>query len=349
MLVPLGVDEPREKSNSLMDVRPVLLARPVIATVLMAVHNGERYLKASLESIVSQTFKDFEFLIVDDGSTDRSRALLHAFADRDHRLRVISQEQSGLTLALIRGCREAQGIYIVRQDADDISHRSRITDQIALLASDARLGFASCWAEYIGPEGEHLETVTRPTDPTEATQRLLDDRLGPPAHGSVIFRKELYEAVGGYRREFYFAQDSDLWMRMAEQARIGYVPDVRYTFRRHAQSISCSSRIAQQEFGRLGQACRLARRQGRSEVPYLLQAQELTAEIVAARKAGNIVSCGDSTLNYLIGSQLASRGDRRAARYLWSVLRQKPWHWKSWIRLGQAYLGSRQAAHDQAD
>ena len=304
----------------------------------MSVHNGAQFLDASIESILRQTYTDFEFLVVNDGSTDDSARCLEAFAKRDDRVRIISQENLGLTLALIRVCQEARGELIARQDVDDLSHPQRLADQIALLERDTTLGLVSCWADYVGPRGEHLETVTRPAESREATRRLLDERLGPPAHGSVMFRKAVYEAVGGYRREFYYAQDSDLWLRMAEVARVAYVQEVRYQFHRGVSTISAAHRHLQREFGRIGQACRAARKNGNSECPFLEQATQIAEAILAAKARGEYLPGDGSETAYLIGSQLARRGDRRACRYLWNVIRRKPWHLRAWGRLFQTII-----------
>lgn len=305
-------------------------------SIVMSVYNGQQYLRESVESVLDQTFGDFEFIVVNDGSTDGSREILAEYERRDPRVRVIDQENTGLTKALIRGCGEARGRYIARQDADDVSHPKRLAAQVALLEDDSAAGFVSCWTRYIGPEGERLEVVKRPSDSPEATRGLLDARLGPPAHGSVMFRKSLYDEMGGYRAEFHFGQDSDLWLRMAERARVAYVPEVLYQARRDMESVSGGLRPFQREFGVLGQACRAARREGRSEEPYLAQARRLAEQVAAARLDGTLRGTGGAEMAYLIGSHLARAGDRRAAKYLWHVIRRRPWHWRAWVRLVQS-------------
>ncbi len=211
---------------------------------------------------------------------------------------------------------------------------------MALLASDPGIGSVSCWTQYIGPEDEPLEVVTRPVDSELATQQLLDERQGPPAHGSVMFRRTLYEGVGGYRAEFYFAQDSDLWLRMAERGRIGYVPEVLYHYRRDPESISGSWRLMQTRFGELGQACRAARRTGVSEAPHLAEAAALTERVRHDRaKGGQVFDDAAPEMAYLIGSRLAQDGNRRAAKYLWRAIRGRPWRWRAWVRLLQVGVG----------
>ena len=304
-------------------------------SVVMSVHNGGNCLRQAVDSILQQEGIDFEFIIVNDGSTDASRDILAEYGRQDMRVRVVDQENVGLTRSLIRGCSEARASLIARQDADDWSFPRRLREQVELLETNPRLGFVSCWTLYVGPNDETFDVLTRPSDSPEATRRLLDDCLGPPAHGSVMFRTQLYRDVGGYRPEFYCGQDSDLWLRMAERSHVAYVPEVLYRYRIGLDSISSRLGHYQREFGRLGQACRAARRSGQSEEPHLRVARLLTEEIRAGRHRA---ASGRLQIEYLIGTQLAHAGDGRAAPYLWRVVRRCPWHWRAWAQLVRCRL-----------
>ncbi|MCA9052370.1 MAG: glycosyltransferase family 2 protein [Planctomycetaceae bacterium] len=310
-----------------------------IVSVVMSVYNDAGRVRNSVESLLCQSLREIEVIAVDDGSNDDSGRILRELAARDARVRVIEQHNSGLTQALIRGCSAAQGELIARQDSDDWSHPERLERQVELLRRDARIGFVSCTTEYAGPRDERLEVISRPADPDAATRGLLFERQGPPAHGSVMFRRSLYEAVGGYRPQFYFSQDADLWLRMAEQSWIGYVMTPLYVARREVESTSGVFRPYQRRFGELGQLCRAARRTGQPEAPYLEEAVELKERFLAERSSSRTSfrrSGNDAA--YLIGSQLSRNGDRRAAVYLWDVIRSRPWHWKAWVRLLQCGL-----------
>jgi glycosyltransferase involved in cell wall biosynthesis len=303
----------------------------------MSVFNDVDRVADAVESIVAQTFRDWKLVIINDGSTDGTSELLDRFAAQDARIRVVHQENTGLTRALITGCEQANGKYIARQDSDDWSHPERLAEQVDLLEENDDIGFVSCWTQFVGPKDEPLDIVTRPSDSALATKQLLNDRQGPPAHGSVMFRKQLYRQVGGYRREFYFGQDSDLWLRMAEHSNVGYVQKVLYQFVRLPGSISGSSRMTQKEFGRLGQACRAARRDGESEQPFLEEAATL-AERVRSGQMERPRSSNSVNTAYLLGSQLVQNGDPRARSYLRTVLRAQPWHWRAWVRLVQSAI-----------
>ncbi len=309
--------------------------RPRVSVVMSVRDDAERVRRA-IQSIRSQTFTDWELIVIDDGSRDGTGTVLDELVTADGRIRAIHQEQTGLTRALIRGCAESRGEFIARQDADDLSGPPRLERQVSLLDANPDAGFVSCWTQYIGPENEPLELVTRPADSEEATRQLLVDRQGPPAHGSVMFRRALYEKVNGYRPEFYFAQDADLWLRMAERAKIGYVPQVLYYYRRDYNSISGTFRPMQRRFGEVGQACRKARLTGQPEAPHLAAAAALTEEILRAG-AGVAGSDGAPEMSYLIGSRLARDRDRRAVGYLWKAIRDRRWYWRA---LGAAWPGA---------
>lgn len=312
-------------------------------SIVISVYNDAEFIEESLNSLLQQTFGDFEIIVVNDGSADESGKILERLQKQDSRIRIITQENQGLTRALINGCAAAQGTFIARQDGDDWSHPERLEKQVAALRENPNLVFVACWAQGITREGRILETVERPSDPQQATHDLRFERQGPPAHGTVLFRRDAYTKVGGYRAEFYFSQDSDLWLRMAEAGPVRYLPEVLYRYRRDAESLSSVRHDVQYEFGEIGQACHTVRLNGGDESRLLSQAAALTEKI----RSGEVDRTGDAervrATQYLIGSQLAMNGDRSAIGYLWPVVRQRPWHVKAWVRLLQATVASGRA------
>jgi glycosyltransferase involved in cell wall biosynthesis len=316
-------------------------------SVVMSVYNDASRLEKAVSSILEQTYANLEMIVVNDGSRDGSGELLDRLASADTRLRVIHQENSGLTRALIRGCSQARGEFIARQDSDDWSHPLRIAEQLELIDSDPRIGFVSCATQYVGPADEPLLVVSRPADPEEATRGLLLHRQGPPAHGSVLFRKFLYEEVGGYREEFYFSQDSDLWLRFAERAWIGYVAATRYVHRKDMLSTSGAKRPAQRRFAEIGHLCRQAREAGGAEFVHLEQARRLATELRMQSESGAKPDAAAlSAAAYLLGSLLVKNRDARARSYLIHVVRVQPMHWKAWVRLIQSFLSSKSTARN---
>jgi len=196
----------------------------------MSVYNGGTALAATLDSVLAQEGVAFEFIVVDDGSTDGSGALLDDHARRDERLRVIHQDNRGLTRALIRGCAAAKGPFIARQDAGDISLPGRLARQSAFLESNPEVVLTACGTRFVGPAGELLYEQVQHGDELQRGLEQLDSKRirGPSHHGSVMFRQAAYHAVGGYRPEFRVAQDLDLWMRLAEVGGCVAVPEVLY-------------------------------------------------------------------------------------------------------------------------
>jgi len=308
-------------------------------SVVMSVHNDAARVEVAVRSILTQTFQDLELIVIDDGSSDGSADVLDQLAAGDARLHVVRQQNTGLTRALIRGCALARGEYIARQDSDDWSHPQRIAEQVALLDADPGMGFASCAVQYLGPGDEFLCEVGRPTDSIVASQGLRDRREGPPAHGSVMFRAALYGQVGGYRAPFHYAQDSDLWLRMAEVARIGYLAEVRYRALKEVQGTSGRARAVQKRFGELGHLCRKARQEGQDEAPWLEEATTLAQRVragLAQTRAERRRALADA--HYLIGAMLVANRDARARGYLWQAIRLCPWRLKPWIRYGQSLI-----------
>ena len=177
-----------------------------------------------------------------------------------------------------------------------------------MLESDRTLALASCGSVTVGPNDEELFRHERCLDPAMATAALLEHGLGPPGHGSALFRRADYEAVGGYRAAFRVAQDWDLWLRLLERGRLGYVADCLYAYRVQENSISSLQREQQVPLGDgrspLSPSSLL---EGASEQPYLDDASRISTELL--RKGGG----SDLGGAYFIGKCLLESAHRRAA------------------------------------
>ena len=320
------------------------MSDPVVS-VVMGVYNGVDLLPESVESILSQEGVDLEFVIIDDGSTDGAGALLDVYAARDRRVRVVHQENTGLTRALIRGCREARGEYIARQDNGDHSLPGRLRRQREALDAAPELAFVSCWTEFCGPRLEYLGTV-RGTGVAAAPCRIIDpdrEKLvsdGPSCHPSVMFRQRDYERAGGYHPQFYVAQDWDLWYRLAEVGSFLMIPAPLYRARLLPGSVSGELKPEQRELVRLSREALRRRLAGEPEGELLAAA----ARIVPRRQepANRAGWC------YFIGERLRRNGDRRALGYFREVLREEPLSGRAWLRLLQTLLGGSRTPRDSS-
>ena len=227
--------------------------RPAVS-VVMGVYNGAATLRETLHSILAQQGVDFELIVVDDGSTDDTPAILDATTG----IRVIHQQNQGLTRSLVTGCREARAPFIARHDCGDRSHPDRLRKQLDLITSDADIVVVSCSTQYVGPEGESLYVVSSNGD--EVRRSLLHDGVdsirGLTHHGTAMFRRDVYFDAGEYRPQFRFAQDLDLWLRMAQRGRIEFVPEVLYEARLEPNAISGLHRKEQVESARIAIALR---------------------------------------------------------------------------------------------
>jgi hypothetical protein len=216
------------------------MAGPAI-TVAMSVHNGEPYLAESVESVLAQSFGDFEFLIVDDGSSDSSRETIARFAREDSRIRPIFRENRGLVASLNQLLAEARAPLIARMDADDICRPQRFEAQSAFLARHPDHGVVGSWSEDIDAQGRSIQDGSDGVDqPVSHEQFLAAIESGGPllCHPAVMFRAEVVRAVGGYHAAFRHCEDLDLWLRLAGRTRLANVPERLLRYRRSDSQVS---------------------------------------------------------------------------------------------------------------
>lgn len=288
-------------------------------SVVMAVFNGASALGVTLDSILGQTERDFELIVVDDGSTDATPSILAECAARDARIRVITQVNAGLTRALIRGCAEARADVIARHDCGDRSHPERFARQLSLLAQGAAV--VSCATRFVDPDGDLLYIAR--ADGEEVRHSLLFDDAkrihALPHHGSAMFRRDAYTKAGGYRAEFRVAQDLDLWIRIArDEGTFAIANDILYDATIDPRSISGTARAAQVRLTEIA----VALRDGRGS---LADAALVTPPPITPR--------GEAAALYFIGKCLLQQHNRKGRRYLREAIKRDPWHWRAWLSL----------------
>jgi hypothetical protein len=216
-------------------------------TVLMPVFNGEPYLSEAIASILGQTFTDFELLIIDDGSTDRSRQIVRSL--NDPRVRLLCNDGNlRLIATLNRGLDEAHGMYVARMDADDISLPGRLEAQVAFLDLHPEIGVLGTGIQIIDAFGVPGTEILLPGN--NALIRWNLALRSPLAHPTVMMRRSIIAAIGGYRTEPLHCEDYDLWWRASQVTRIANLPTVLLRLRKHGESVTSQFVTDHDENGR---------------------------------------------------------------------------------------------------
>jgi glycosyltransferase involved in cell wall biosynthesis len=196
-------------------------------TVLMSVYNGRDFLAEAIQSILDQSYSDFEFLIIDDGSTEPLDPILQRYKDK--RIVLRRHDNMGLTRSLNKGLALATGEYIARMDADDVSLPKRLETQVRELDSDTGVDLVGCSFDIVDREGRLIERKELITDPIYRLWRLqFHNNYG---HGTVMLRKKSVLNVGSYDENLSYAQDYDLWSRISTRNNTVIIPEVLYRYR----------------------------------------------------------------------------------------------------------------------
>jgi hypothetical protein len=201
----------------------------------MPVFNGARYLRASIENVLAQSFRDFELIIVDDGSTDGTATIARSYGDP--RVRLISHERNrGLSAALNHGLDAARAGLVARQDADDLSHPSRLATQYAFLSARPDVALAGSQAAAIDADGRRRAPIDRSLEHLSIRWYGLFDN--PFIHTSVMFRRDVIRECGGFDAAFDpYSQDYALWIKVMRAHPVANLPERLVTYRVHESSI----------------------------------------------------------------------------------------------------------------
>jgi GT2 family glycosyltransferase len=210
-------------------------------SVLMSVLNGQEFLRPAVDSVLAQTFADFEFIIIDNASRDDTPAILASYSDprivplRNDRVR-------SLTQSLNKGLQAARGEYIARLDADDVAAPDRLAQQVAFLDGNLDVLLVGSGARAIDEAGRVIGRI----DPPRTSADLYDALAfsNPIVHSAAMFRREAAVALGGYPETFVYAQDLALWLKMAQRGRIGMVPAQLIDLREHKSQATQSPALA---------------------------------------------------------------------------------------------------------
>jgi glycosyltransferase involved in cell wall biosynthesis len=207
----------------------------------MSVYNGAAYLHETVESILGQSFNDFEFIIIDDGSSDQTWEILQGYASKDRRIILAKNRHNiGLTRSLNRGLKMARGLYVARQDHDDLSLPGRLEKQVRFLDQSTSTVLVSSHYEVIDGRGNHVKNIALNIDPVFILWNLVFyNYLG--GHSQVMFRREPVAALGGYSESFPYAQDYELWLRLLHLGDIAIIPEVLLKYRVHDRRLTMTN------------------------------------------------------------------------------------------------------------
>jgi glycosyltransferase involved in cell wall biosynthesis len=215
-------------------------------SVVMPVWNSERYLTEALQSILDQTFTDFEILVLDDGSTDRSLEISHGFADRDPRVKVIANEHQGYSPLLNLGLSLARGRYIARMDSDDICMPDRFALQVAFLDSHPDYVAVGSQAIKIDPDSDPIGGTNFPLTHEEIDTSQINGQ-GKIMHPAATISRAALEKIGGYRPQFEPGEDFDLFLRLAEVGKLANLPEALLRYRMHMKNVTVSRKEHHQQ------------------------------------------------------------------------------------------------------
>ncbi len=203
-------------------------------SVLMTVRDEEKHVAAAVDSILGQSFGDFEFVVVDDGSADGTADALRAYDDA--RLRVTISSPVGRAAALNCALAQARAPLIALMDADDVSVEDRLARQVDFLRSAPSVGVCATWLDVIDAQGETIATLAFPTRDSDIRRRFL--RGNPIGGPTAVVRRDVFDRVGGFRAEFVPSEDHDLWRRALRVAEFAVIPEVLYRYRRNPRGLS---------------------------------------------------------------------------------------------------------------
>jgi glycosyltransferase involved in cell wall biosynthesis len=287
----------------------------------MPVYNAERYVAEAIESILNQSYGNFEFLIIDDGSTDRSLDVLKHYAARDARIRLTSRPNRGVAATLNELLDQARGEFIARMDADDISLHERFQQEVAYLRAHSDCVMVGCRVWRCDHEGDPLGEYATLQDHDEI-DAFHFQMTGPAlVHPSVMMRRDAVMAVGGYRG--FYIEDIDLYLRLAERGRLARVPEFLLNYRMHSDNLSStnvSSAFHERSYRELCEivtdACR------RRNLPVILPPPEVLPDAPAPPSVERDKVCG--------WQALVSGHVRTARKYARRVLAKAPLWIESW-------------------
>jgi glycosyltransferase involved in cell wall biosynthesis len=241
----------------------------------MSVFNGQSFLAEALESILGQTFRDLEFVVIDDGSIDRTAEILSRYASQDQRMRVYRHENRGRAESLNVGISLAQGKYIARMDADDVALPNRLQEQVDFMECHPEVGLLGGPIELIDRGGRVLGTITPPLNDSEIRSAMLRYN---PFHPTVLIRTTVVLDAGGYRKLLMDADDYDTYLRISERSQLASLDEPIQQYRIHPNQVSVRNMRHQALCVLAARKAALLRSRGYADP--LFEVQEITPQLL---------------------------------------------------------------------
>ena len=256
----------------------------MLLSVLMTAYNAERYLPQAIESVLRQTYRDFEFVIIDDGSTDRTGEIIRGYAEKDSRIVVVRHENMGMGRSLNVGLEVVKGEWVARIDADDEMLPTRLERQLAYVKANPDVAVTATLVNFIDGRGRLLGRSRSDLVTREGLARVMKSRgLVHLHHPAVLGRVQSWRVIGGYRPAFWPAEDVDLWNRVADAGGVVLVqPEYLTNYRIHGSSVCVESARRATRKLEWVEACARARRGGAAEPTW--------EQFEAARGGGGLVA-----------------------------------------------------------
>jgi glycosyltransferase involved in cell wall biosynthesis len=256
-------------------------------SVVMSVYNDERFVGEAIDSILAQDFADFEFLVIDDRSTDDSSAVIQDRARTDSRIRILPSLEKGRVPALNSLFAAASADWVAIMDSDDVSMPERFSRQLAFLAAHGDHGVIGCECSLIGPDGAPVSRpkIERPLTHSQIVANLEARPL--INHNAVMVSRDAVRQIGGYRKAYRHAEDYDLWLRLSEVTKLANLPEELAKYRIYPDQVSSRHIVEQTQNAAIGWLAHRERQAGRADPTEGLTCLPTLAELDAIFGAGS--------------------------------------------------------------
>lgn len=321
------------------------MSKHASVSVVMSAYCDAQGLRSTIKSVFQQlnensnTGLQLELILVDDGAEQSVKDAIIELQKQHAEIVAISQENAGLTKALIAACDIAKYEYIARIDVGDRMLTTRLRKQLDYLNADPGVVGVATWANNVTFEGYPLYQVSHTNEqiqtslqPSQLNPELAEDFTSPP-HFTMMFRKSVYQAVEGYRSEFYFAQDFDLWLRMSEHGTIRVIAEALTESMISANSLSGANNPAQKRLSDLAWQSAVLRRQSQSDIEILKK-----AKLVRPKPTRVVTPTKQFKSLYFIAKCLIDQRHFGAKQYFWQALKKQPFSMKTWLLFFRSLL-----------